>query len=51
MLDLHRAWLRGVTAKDLDGTLIEESSFERISPRTWTDDEFDPRNSAYEFPH
>lgn len=51
MLDLHRAQLRGVTATDLDGTLIEDISFEHISPRTWTDDAFNPHNPAYEFPH
>lgn len=47
--DLHRAWLRGVTAWSLDGTLLEKIDFDEVVPRAWTDSTFDPRNPSYAF--
>jgi hypothetical protein len=48
-LDLDHAQLRGVTAKDLNGNLLEEISFEQIVPEALTDNTFDPHNPNYNF--
>jgi hypothetical protein len=48
-LDLRHPYFRTVESYDNDGKLFEKIVFERITPKTFDDSTFDPKNSAYKF--
>jgi hypothetical protein len=48
-LDLKRPLVKQIEAWDDDGEMFERIYFERISPATFTDADFDPKNKDYAF--
>lgn len=48
-LDLRHPWFRTVESYDNDGRIFEKVVFETITPKTFDDATFDPKNPAYKF--
>jgi hypothetical protein len=48
-LDLRHPYFRTVESYDNDGKLFEKIVFETITPKTFDDSTFDPKNKAYNF--
>jgi hypothetical protein len=48
-LDLRHPYFRTVESYDNDGRIFEKIVFESITPKTFEDSTFDPKNSAYKF--
>jgi hypothetical protein len=48
-LDLRHPYFRTVESYDNDGKLFERIVFEHITPKTFDDSTFDPKNKAYKF--
>jgi hypothetical protein len=48
-LDLRHPYFRTVESYDNDGRLFEKIVFETITPKTFDDSAFDPKNKAYKF--
>ncbi|WP_083654712.1 DUF1571 domain-containing protein [Burkholderia sp. SRS-W-2-2016] len=48
-LDLRHPYFRSVESYDNDGKLFERIVFESITPKSFDDATFDPKNSAYKF--
>jgi Protein of unknown function (DUF1571) len=48
-LDLRHPYFRTVESYDNDGKLFEKIVFERITPGTFDESTFDPKNNAYKF--
>jgi hypothetical protein len=48
-LDLRHPYFRTVESYDNDGKLFERIVFETITPKTFDDSTFDPKNKAYKF--
>jgi hypothetical protein len=48
-LDLRHPWFRTVESYDNDGRIFEKIVFETITPKTFDDAAFDPKNPAYKF--
>ncbi len=48
-LDLRHPWFRTVESYDNDGRIFEKIVFESITPKTFDDATFDPKNPAYKF--
>ena len=48
-LDLRHPYFRTVESYDNDGKLFERVVFETITPKTFDDSTFDPKNKAYKF--
>ncbi|CAB3807253.1 hypothetical protein LMG28614_06562 [Paraburkholderia ultramafica] len=48
-LDLRHPYFRTVESYDNDGELFEKIVFETITPQTFDDSAFDPKNKAYKF--
>ncbi|WP_425435527.1 DUF1571 domain-containing protein [Paraburkholderia ribeironis] len=48
-LDLRHPYFRTVESYDNDGKLFERIVFETITPKTFDDSTFDPKNKAYSF--
>jgi hypothetical protein len=48
-LDLRHPFFRSVESYDNDGKLFERIVFESITPKTFDDSTFDPKNRAYKF--
>ncbi|TDN70574.1 DUF1571 domain-containing protein [Paraburkholderia sp. BL10I2N1] len=48
-LDLRHPWFRCVESYDNDGRIFERIVFETITPKTFDDATFDPKNPAYQF--
>ena len=48
-LDLRHPYFRTVESYDNDGKIFEKIVFESITPKTFDDSTFDPKNKAYKF--
>jgi hypothetical protein len=48
-LDLRHPYFRTVESYDNDGKIFEKIVFETITPKTFDDSTFDPKNKAYKF--
>jgi len=48
-LDLRHPYFRTVESYDNDGRIFERIVFESITPKTFDDSTFDPKNKAYKF--
>lgn len=48
-LDLRHPWFRTIESYDNDGRIFERIVFEHISPKTFDDLTFDPKNPEYRF--
>ncbi|MGF6372047.1 hypothetical protein OKW40_004797 [Paraburkholderia sp. RAU6.4a] len=48
-LDLRHPFFRSVQSYDNDGKIFEQIVFESITPRTFDDSTFDPKNKDYKF--
>jgi hypothetical protein len=48
-LDLRHPWFRSAESYDNDGRLFEKIVFQTITPQTFDDSTFDPKNPAYQF--
>ena len=48
-LDLRHPWFRCVESYDNDGRIFEKIVFETITPRSFDEMAFDPKNPAYKF--
>lgn len=48
-LDLRHPYFRSVESYDNDGKIFERIVFETITPKTFDDSTFDPKNKAYKF--
>ncbi|REG57656.1 uncharacterized protein DUF1571 [Paraburkholderia sp. BL6669N2] len=48
-LDLRHPYFRTVESYDNDGKIFEKVVFETITPKTFDDSTFDPKNKAYSF--
>ncbi|WP_408438151.1 DUF1571 domain-containing protein [Paraburkholderia caffeinilytica] len=48
-LDLRHPYFRTVESYDNDGRIFEKIVFESITPKTFDDSTFDPKNKAYKF--
>lgn len=48
-LDLRHPYFRSVESYDNDGNIFERIVFETITPKTFDDSTFDPKNKAYRF--
>lgn len=48
-LDLRHPYFRTVESYDNDGRIFEKIVFETITPKTFDDSTFDPKNNAYKF--
>ena len=48
-LDLRHPFFRSVESYDNDGKIFEQIVFENITPKTFDDSTFDPKNKAYHF--
>ncbi|MGF6807189.1 hypothetical protein OKW30_002315 [Paraburkholderia sp. Clong3] len=48
-LDLRHPFFRSVQSYDNDGKIFEQIVFESITPKTFDDSTFDPKNKAYKF--
>jgi hypothetical protein len=48
-LDLRHPYFRTVESYDNDGKIFEEIVFETITPKTFDESTFDPKNKAYKF--
>ncbi|MDO9237746.1 MAG: DUF1571 domain-containing protein [Aquabacterium sp.] len=48
-VDLKQPWVRMTESWDEHGDIIERVSFDKIAPASFTDADFDPKNSSYAF--
>ena len=48
-VDLTQPWVRMIESWDDHGEMSERISFDKVLPATFTDADFDPKNSSYGF--